>query len=71
MSEKPEIQQIPVDPNGRYFLIVTGLPSEAFVPIAEQIRRWWDSGNPVFIVSLAPDVSIEFVRMDNEQSRQV
>ena len=70
MSEKPEIQQIPVDPNGRYFIVVKGLPSEAFVPIAEQIKRWWASDEPVFLIALAPDVNIEFVRVDNEQAGQ-
>jgi len=72
MSEKPEVQQIPIDPNGRYFMVVKGLPSEAFAPLAKQFKEWWVSGEPVFLISLAPDVSVEFVRIDDEQeSRQV
>jgi len=72
VSEKPEaqrveVQRIPIDPDGRYWVLIKGLPSEAFVPLREQFNRWWQSGDPVLFVSVAPDVEIEFVRMDNEQ----
>ena len=69
MSEKPEIQRIPIDPDGRYFILIKGLPSEAFVPIAEQIKAWWQSDDPVFMVSVAPDVEVEFLRMDNDDQK--
>ena len=69
VSEKPEVQQIPIDPNGRYFILVKGLPSEAFVPIAEQIKAWWQSGDPVFLASIGPDVEVEFLRMDDDEQK--
>lgn len=68
MSEKPEILQIPIDPNGRYWVLIKGLPSEAFVPLKEQFDRWWQGGNPVMFVSIAPDVEIEFIRIDEQES---
>ena len=70
MSEKTqrvEVQRIPIDPDGRYLLVIKGLPSEAFVPIKEQFDRWWQSGDPVLFVCVEPDVEIEFVRMNDEQ----
>jgi len=71
-SEKPEakrveVQQIPIDPDGRYLLLIRGLPSGAIVPIKEQFNRWWASGDPVLFISVMPDVEVEFVRMDDEQ----
>ena len=69
MSEKPKIQRIPIDPNGRYFILVKGLSSEAFVPIAEQIKAWWQSGEPVFLACIAPDVEVEFIRMDDDDQK--
>ena len=71
-SEKPEVQraevqQIPIDPNGRCLLVVKGLSTAAFLPIKEQFVRWWQSGDPVLLVSVAPDVEVEFVRVNSEQ----
>ena len=67
MSEKPKIQQIPIDPNGRYVLVVRGLDTANFVPVMNCIRAWWQSGEPVLVISLAPDVDFKIVRVDNEQ----
>jgi hypothetical protein len=72
VSEKPkvqqvEVQQIQIDPDGRYLLLVKGLPSEALVLIKEQFDKWWESGNPVMFVSIAPDVEVKFVRVNDEQ----
>ena len=69
MSEKPEILQIPIDPDGRYLLVVKGLSCYAFIPIKEQFDKWWQSGAPVLMVSVAPDVEIEFMRINDEQSQ--
>lgn len=67
MSEKPEIQQIPIDPDGRCMLLVKGLPLDGAALIANQIEEWWQCGEPVLVVGLAPGVEVEFIRMDNDQ----
>lgn len=67
MSEKPEIQQIPIDPDGRYLLVVKGLSSEAFKRIAKRLAEWWESGELAFLLALDSDVEFEFVRVDDDQ----
>jgi hypothetical protein len=64
-TQRVEVQQIPIDPDGRYLLLVKGLPSKTFVFFKEQFNRWWQSGEPVLFVSVAPDVEVEFVRVDD------
>jgi hypothetical protein len=72
VSEKPEVQrvevqQIQIDPDGRYLLVVSGMPVADFVSVQEGLIEWWESGEPICLLSLGLDAKIEFVRVDDEQ----
>lgn len=67
MSEKPKVQQIPIDPNGQYVLLVRGISPAAFEPIAKRLKEWWRDGDSVLLLHLGLDADFEFVRVDDEQ----
>ena len=61
------IETIPIDPEGRYVLLLKGVDDTKVAErLQEHLLAWWESDRPFTILSLSKDIDLRFERVGPE-----
>lgn len=61
-----EKQVIPIDPDGKYIIIVRGASEEASYRLSEELEHWWNDGAKFFVLTVLEDVEVSLERMEDD-----
>lgn len=61
---KPKVETVPIDTDGRYIIIASGLVQGQARDLSRLLHEWWEGNDKMCVIALAPGVEVRFERVE-------